>query len=281
MIIDGKTLANTILETLKQTVSTLQTRGITPTMAVILVGDDPGSASYVRQKEKAAARIGAQLQISNYQFQIDKKTVQKKINALNNDPSIHGIIIQRPLPPHLQDDTLLNNIIPTKDVDGFVPGTLYTVPVASAVVKILNLIYHHKNIHDENFDQWLQKKSIVIMGRGETAGKPIAHQLQMSNDKCQIITSQTPEETKTAALKHADIIISCVGKSVIHNNQIKQGVILISVGIWRDSEGKLHGDYEEEDIKHTASFYTLTPGGVGPINVACLMENLVTAASPH
>jgi methylenetetrahydrofolate dehydrogenase (NADP+)/methenyltetrahydrofolate cyclohydrolase len=290
MEINGKQIADDLLQTLQKKVETLKKEHIVPTMAVILVGDDPGSASYVRQKEKAAERIGATLRATCYEGSVTKEEIQSTMQQLNNDPGVHGIIIQRPLPKHLQDPTLLNSILPTKDIDGFVPGSKFQVPVAIAVERILDVICHagpdpaslrfRLGGRNDNFYRWLSRQNIVIIGRGETAGGPIAKQFQMSNVKCQMIHSQTREEEKKRLLINADIIMSCVGKErVIKKENIKKGVILISVGIWRDNEGKLHGDYDEDEIKDIASFYTPTPGGVGPVNVACLMENLITAST--
>jgi len=324
MSIDGKHIADDLLHELTKQTAFLKSKGVTPTMGVILVGDDPGSASYVRQKEKAAERIGAQLRVMNYESRVTRKTIQQIINQWNDDPSIHGIIIQRPLPRELQDPTFLNSIIPEKDIDGFVPDTKFSVPVALAVGKILENIYNHISCHPErsegsptnsshvflipqggisipgmkgvpipgmmhasdqtnntaHLNQWIQQQRIVVIGRGETAGKPIADHLRKRGCNVSVIHSRTTEEEKQNMIKDADIIISCVGKErVITSEGIKKGVILISVGIWRDNEGKLHGDYEEEEIKYIASFYTPTPGGVGPVNVACLMANLCIAST--
>jgi len=127
---------------------------------------------------------------------------------------------------------------------------------------------------------WLKKQRIVVIGRGETGGRPIFDYLVKQGCSVSVVHSQTPEKEKLNRLTEANIIISCVGKKgIVQSSDIKKGVILLSVGIFRDSQGKPHGDYEEDEIKNIASFYTPTPGGVGPINVACLMENLVFSAS--
>jgi len=300
MSIDGKNLADTLLETLKTRTSLLKSKGITPTLAVILVGDDPGSASYVRQKEKTAERIGAELRVMRYGLGVTKDAIQKQIKELNADRSIHGIIIQRPLPKQLQDEKLLGSISPSKDVDGFVPGSKFKVPVAIAVERILKQIFNFQfSIFKQtekklNFKHWINMKNTIVIGRGETAGKPIAEYFSRLGCHVSVVHSQTTKKEKQRQIQSADIIISCVGKkqviqgATLNNieggeapNSIKQGATLISVGIWRDSEGKLHGDYEEKDIKDTAAFYTPTPGGVGPVNVACLIENLLTACTSH
>lgn len=242
MKIDGKAIADKILDDLAREV---KKNGIVPTLAVILVGDNPASMAYIKQKQKAADRIGAKVILSNKLSDVKK---------FSDDPSVHGIIIQRPLP-----NDKIPEVILTKDVDGFEKKSPFTVPVAMAVETILNT----------TGTDWNNQK-IVVIGRGETAGKPIAAYFKQST----VVHSQTPNPEKI--LKTADIIISCVGKERVVTT-IKPGAILIGVGIWRDNEGKLRGDYDEEEIKDIASHYTPTPGGVGPVNVACLMQNLIKA----
>jgi len=281
MFIDGKQIADQLLQTLKNDVSKLKQQGITPTLAVIFVGDDVGSASYVRQKEKAVEKIGATILVNHQSSDVSSKSVQQLINDYNQDPKIHGIIIQLPLPPHF-DISINESVTPKKDVDGFVTNSTFDVPVAMAVEKILLKMYESggRRYEKKEFYGWLNQQRIVIIGKGETAGKPIANHLTQSGCNVSIIHSRTPEEEKQQLIRTADIIISCVGKQqVIRGDRLKKGVMLISVGIWRDEKGTLHGDYEKEDIESIASFYTPTPGGVGPVNVACLMENLIAAAS--
>jgi methylenetetrahydrofolate dehydrogenase (NADP+)/methenyltetrahydrofolate cyclohydrolase len=255
MKIDGRTIADGILTKLRDEVAGMAPK---PILAVILAGDDPASVAYIKQKQKAAETIGAKLLLSHDLSDIEK---------LNHDPSVHGLIIQRPLPKELGDvQQLLNTVKPGKDVDGFVPDSPFEVPVAMAVWEILKSIRYQ-----------VAEKKVVIVGRGETAGAPIARYFAKQHFATSQIHSQTPNPEEI--MKDADVIISCVGKSrVVTREAVKPGAILISVGIWRDSEGKLHGDYEEDEIADIASAYTPTPGGVGPVNVACLMRNLVHAA---
>lgn len=280
MRVDGKAIAEEILTNLKTKVSTLKNRGVTPTLAVILIGDDPGSLSYIKQKQKACDTIGAKLVFEQLPQSITPDILAAKISQYNADTTIHGLIIQRPIPTvvgEVQD--ILKTVTPAKDIDGFLSNSAYQVPVARAVITILSGIHedlYQKNFIQDHFEPWLRTQSIAIIGRGETAGRPIAAQLQRYGCATSIVHSQTSDPT--AILHAASIIVSCVGKrGVITKSRIKPGVILISVGLWRDTEGKLHGDYEENAIKNRASFYTPTPGGVGPVNVACLMQNLVEA----
>lgn len=269
MRLDGKALAQSLLTDLKTDVFTLKEQGVIPTLAVIQVGDDPASMAYIRQKQKAAEGIGAGLVVSNQELGIRNQELKTIIEQYNSDPNIHGIIVQRPLPQGLKTD----GILPMKDVDGFLPNSPYPVPVASAVLKIIQFACSELRI--TNNEQTNQH--IVIIGRGETAGKPIADLFIKRGYTVSVVHSQTPNPD--AITKTADIIVSCVGKpNVVRRDNIKRGVMLISVGITRGADGKLHGDYEEDQITELALCYTPTPGGVGPVNVACLMANLIQAA---
>mgnify|MGYP001558079785 FL=1 len=289
MKIDGRAIAEQILNDLSIRVLRLKTQGVTPTLAVIQVGDDPGSTAYIRQKQKAAETIRAVLKHDKLPMHTTVQHVNTLIHTYNADPAIHGLIVQQPLPGTLERaGAALANIILQKDVDGFIPNSPFQVPVALAVQKILEEIFHHSSFiihHSTNktkknrnghFTQWLKTQHIVVIGRGETAGKPIAEALSKQGCKVTVVHSRTREPDD--AIRSADILISCVGKShVVTKNNLKPGALLIGVGIWRDDEGRLHGDYEEDDVKDIVAAYTPTPGGVGPVNVACLMQNLVQA----
>ncbi len=281
MKIDGKAIADKILQNLARQVTALKNKGVTPTLAVILVGDDPASLSYIKQKQKAADAIGAKVILDQQAASISSQVLKERIEKYNDDPSIHGIIIQRPLPKESPiDRDILNEISPKKDVDGFIPSSPYDVPVAKAVLTILREVFalEKKNVKAQTFEDWLKSQCVAVIGRGETAGKPIADALGEHGCTLSVVHSQTahPEQV----IKTLNIVVSCVGKErVVTKDMIVPGTILISVGIWRGTDGKLHGDYKEEEIKDIASYYTPTPGGVGPVNVACLMQNLVKACT--
>lgn len=266
MKIDGKALAQAILLDLTKQVTLLKTQGITPTMAVILVGDDPESLSYIRQKQKATEKIGGRFIFEQLPNTTRPKELAARVEMYNRDPTVCALIVQRPLPPSI-DLSIHRCVKPDKDIDGFVKNSPFDVPIAMAIFTILK----HIGITIKN-------KKIVIVGRGETAGKPIAVAFEKLQCATSIITSKTPNPIEI--MKQADIIISCVGKrGIVTADAVKPGVILISVGITRGEDGKLHGDYEEDDMKDIASFYTPTPGGVGPLNIASLMQNLVKACT--
>lgn len=288
MRIDGIAIAESICTGLVRDVSKLKKRGIVPTLAVIQVGEDTGSNAYISQKKKAAGNIGALLIHTKFPKVVSIEDIYRTIVQCNNNSSIHGIVLQRPLPLPLvsQSVTLCQSILLTKDVDGFLPHSPFPVPVAIAVEHILSFCFfqQYNNITIQQFDMsiekrnrfydWLKTKRIVVLGRGETAGRPIADALRTVGCQLTVIHSQTPNPDEI--IRAGDIIISCVGKPhVVRRDNIKTGAILLSVGLWRDSKSKLHGDYEDDQIRDVASFYTSTPGGVGPINVACLMQNLV------
>lgn len=281
MKIDGRVIADNILTKLAQEVSKLKEKGITPTLAVILVGDNPASAAYIKQKQKAAERIGASVILKQLPTNISSEQLNTVIQQCNKDASVHGIIVQRPLPAQSADmSKIIDTIALQKDVDGFLPSSPFQVPVAKAVLTILNAVFEleKSKLKEKSFDQWLKGQCSVVFGRGETAGAPIAKVLETRGCTIEVVHSQTthPEELT----KKFDIIVSCVGKErVITAGMVTSRSILVGVGIWRDNEDKLRGDYNEDEIKDIVAYYTPTPGGVGPVNVACLMQNLVRACT--
>lgn len=297
MVIDGKKIASIIYDDLKKRALLLKQQGVTPHLIVILIGNDPASVAYVNQKKKWSEEIGILFSLVHYNQSIAKEELLQAIHHVNQDSSVHGIIIQRPIPQQIDQDQLLQIIDPQKDVDGFHPTSPFEVPVAQAVWKILEEIYKEtkgpQGTKDPNeeispgtfgpfissgpFLEWLHSKNIVVVGKGETAGKPVIDFLKKQNLSTRIIDSKT--ENPELIMQSADILISAVGKpGIISANNLKQGAILIGVGITKDGEESLQGDYNEEEIKNIVSFYTPTPGGVGPVNVAYLLTNLIKAA---
>lgn len=270
--VDGKALSNELLEALKSRVAKLKKKDIVPTLAVVQVGNQTDSTSYIRQKRLKARVIGAKVTVKQFPTSVFFQTLAETVHAFNADPKVHGVIIQRPLPPMLATSAFNTAIELEKDIDGFRPKSVFQAPIALAVMHLFRHIYELKNVTTH-----LKNKQIVIIGRGETAGKPIGELL--SEKKIPYIQCHSQTTNLHEFTKEADIIISCVGKpNIITNNMIKEGVVLIGVGINHDEKGVVHGDYDEKEIESKASFYTPTPGGVGPLNVTYLMENLVTAA---
>lgn len=294
MRIDGKEIAEKIFADLKIRVSKLKEKKVVAHLAVILVGESPASVAYVTLKQKKGEAIGAKVSLIKYQPDITTEELVKKVEELNDDPSVHGILIQRPLPPQIDVEKLELLTDPEKDIDGFHPSSPYTLPLPLAVVKILEEIYLSLRVNkmseaipekiaaspsaprNDKFINWLKSQNVVVLGKGPTGGGPIIKLLNKLGANPIVIDSKT--ENPEDLMKKADVIIGSVGReNVILPENIKKGVILIGVGILKGKDGKLKGDYDEEKIKDIAGFYTPTPGGVGPVNVAMLMENLLTA----
>jgi methylenetetrahydrofolate dehydrogenase (NADP+) / methenyltetrahydrofolate cyclohydrolase len=277
MKIDGRVIASEIYDRLTNRVGELKKRNITPQLAVILVGNDEGSISYIKQKKKYAEKIGAVVTVFPFDANISEEKILSLIDDLNKDNSIHGIIVQLPLPQKLTTTTIVNEVTPQKDIDGFHKQSPFEVPVALAVIRLLNEMYNKiDTIQKATLTQWLTTQNVTLLGKGKTAGEPIKNYLHKLDVPFSLIDSHT--ENPSILLKNAYIVISSVGKSILKKEQLREGVILIGVGLHKDEEGKLIGDYDEKEIETYASFYTSTPGGVGPVNVAMLLENLITAA---
>jgi len=275
MKIDGKQIAAEILTNLKLRVDKLSGKGITPTLAVILMGDEHSSIEYIKQKELKASEIGATTMVYRFENSVSEKEIEELVRELDKDPKINGIILQRPAPKTINVQKLEELISPAKEVDGFGSHPIYPVPVAQAVFVILKKTLEESG-EKINFENWLKSKKIVILGKGETAGKPIIDLFIENGVRPNIIDSKT--QNKDELIKNADILISAVGKAKAFDfTLVKKGTILVGVGLSMSAEGKLQGDFKNEDAENLASFFSPTPGGVGPINVASLMENLVKA----
>jgi len=273
MELSGQDIAEEIYQDLQERIAKLKQKNIIPHLVVILVGNNGASLAYVNQKQISGEKIGAQITILKYDSSITTQELEEKITLLNDDPFVHGILIQRPLPEHIEVEKLALLTNPQKDIDGFHPDSPYTLPLPLAVEKILEAI--HKKMGTAGYNEWIQSQRIVLLGKGETGGKPILAYLKTQQITPEIIDSKTINADQL--IKQADIIISAVGKEVIRPQMLKEGVILIGVGLFKGHDGKLHGDYDEEEIKSIAGYYSPTPKGVGPVNVAMLMDNLVTA----
>lgn len=270
MKIDGRQIASEILTDLKERVEKLKAKNIIPHLYIILLSDDPSSKSYVNQKILKAEQIGIKITLDRKGSKVATKGLLEKIEQLNNNNLIHGIIVQRPMPENLDEQTIAKAIVPSKDVDGFNPDSKFGVPVALAVLRML------ETCHPNNFNNWLINQKICLIGKGITAGKPIINSLDKLGVKPLIIDSKT--NNRSEILKEADIIISAVGKpDVFKSFEIKNNVILIGVGLHGEDDKKFHGDFNEEEVKNITSFYSPTPGGVGPVNVSMLLKNLVRA----
>jgi methylenetetrahydrofolate dehydrogenase (NADP+)/methenyltetrahydrofolate cyclohydrolase len=270
MKIDGKQIAAEILEDLKVRVEKLKEKNIIPNLYIILLSDDASSESYVKQKQIKGDQIGVKITVEKENFNITTDELVKKIEKLNQDKLVHGIIVQRPMPKTLDEDKIKMAVNPLKDVDGFNQSSNFKVPVSLAVLKIL------ENVHSDNFNDWLARQRISVLGKGLTAGGPIINTIKNLGINPYVITSTTPN--KKELLSESDIVISAVGKeNIVSSQDLKKGSILIGVGMHKGNDGKFHGDFNEEEIQDVVLYYSPTPGGVGPVNVSMLLSNLVEA----
>lgn len=267
MKIDGRIIAQKILDDLKTNVAKLSRK---PHLAIILIGDDPASVSYVNSKIRKAEQIGAKATLTHLSKTTSEQNLFAKIQQYNNEDNISGIIVQRPLPVHINSKKVDELTSPNKDIDGFNSHSYFKPPLPLAVIEIL------KHVHPDAFENWLPMQNIVVIGKGETGGGPIIEYLKSLHIEPTVVDSKTTNPQLIT--QNADIIITTVGKQgLITKNNIKPGVILIGVGMHKGKDGKLHGDYEESEIEQLARFYTPIPGGVGPVNVAMLLSNLIKA----
>ncbi|HEX3035014.1 MAG TPA: bifunctional 5,10-methylenetetrahydrofolate dehydrogenase/5,10-methenyltetrahydrofolate cyclohydrolase [Thermodesulfobacteriota bacterium] len=266
MKIDGKTIAQEILDGLRLQVEELKKEGITPTLAIILIGSDEASQSYIKQKQLKGEEIGADVKVFHFDT-TSEKDLLSLIEKLNKDPKIHGMIVQRPIPEDFDRNKVSEAVSPEKDVDGFNSESKIDAPVAEAVMQILQEIGEND----------LAKKRIAVIGKGETAGGPIIKLLQETGARPEVIDRETPDPDEI--IKNAEIVISAVGKEGIVNPEILgPNQVLVGLGLYMGEDGKLHGDYKDEEVEGRVKYFTPKLGGVGPVNVAFLMHNLVEAA---
>ena len=274
-IIDGKAVSKKVKEDVKAECEQLKAKGVTPGLAVIIVGDDPASQVYVHNKEVACEACG----FYSVKYALPAETTQDELNALidklNKDDKINGILCQLPLPLHLDDKEVINRIDPLKDVDAFHPvnvgaimiGDYNYLPCTPAGVMEL--------IHSTGVD--VSGKKAVVMGRSNIVGKPMAMLLLHENATVEITHSRT--QNLADITKEADILVAAIGKAkFVKADMVKDGAVVIDVGMNRDENGKLCGDVDFEDVKDKCSFITPVPGGVGPMTIAMLMKNTLTAA---
>lgn len=268
VIIDGKKVSKEILEDLKGKTAKL---GKKPGLAVILANDDPSSKIYVASKEKHSLYLGYKSSVYRFDKSITQGNLIKLIHELNENPDINGILVQLPLYDHLNAQEIIELINPKKDVDGFHPinvgklnSNLNPYAVCCTPKGIIKLLKAYK-IN-------LVGKNVVVIGRSNIVGKPTAALL--SNENATVTLAHSKTKNLKDITKNADIIISATGHAgLIKANMIKKGAVVIDVGINKQLNGKLIGDVEFEKVKNVAGFITPVPGGVGPMTIACLMEN--------
>lgn len=274
-LLDGKGLAKNIREELKSDVENLKKKGINPKLAVIMVGDDKASAVYVKNKSKACNEIGVEYE----EFLLKSDTTMDEliglIEKLNEDTNIDGILLQSPIPRNLDINEAFRTIAPEKDVDGFHPVNVGKLSlnqdcfVSCTPYGIIKML--------ETYNIPLEGANAVIIGRSNIVGKPLIQCLLNKNATVTICHSKTKNLEEVT--KRADILIAAIGKpEYVTSNMVKEGAVVIDVGINRTDDGRLVGDVKFEEVSKKASYITPVPGGVGPMTIAMLMTNVVKAA---
>ncbi len=275
-IIDGKKLAKEIREKLKLKSNELKEKGINPKLAVIMVGDDKASQVYVKNKSKACNEIGIEFE----EFILDKDIRQDElinlIEKLNNDDHIHGILLQSPIPAHLDINEAFKTINPEKDVDGFNPVNVGKLCLNQDTFVSCTPYGIMKMFEAYNID--LTGKNVTIIGRSNIVGKPLIQCCLNKNATVTVCHSKTKDLKEHT--KNADVVISAIGKSkFVTEDMIKSGAVVIDVGTNRGEDGKLTGDVDFENVSKKASYITPVPGGVGPMTIAMLMNNVIKATT--
>jgi len=276
MIIDGKKIAEDLRQNLKKEISNLKTN-IKPCLVVILIGDNPASKIYVKNKEKSASDVGIKSEVIKFETNISEKDLLKKIEDLNSDNNVHGILVQLPLPKHIDEGKVINTITPIKDVDGFHPinvGNLSSGNDAMIPCTPLGCYLLLKEVIQD-----LTGKNVVIIGRSNINGKPMAQLLLREN--CTVTVTHSKTKNIEKICREADIIVVAAGKAkILNKNWVNKNSVIIDVGINRIVEKgskKIVGDADFENIKNEVYAITPVPGGVGPMTIACLLKNTLKA----
>ena len=273
-LIDGKRISAEIKEELKQKVADLKKKGITGALAVIQVGNDPASSVYVRNKKKACEYIG----IDSLSYELPEETTQEEllelIEKLNQDSRVNGILVQLPVPKHIDENTIIRAISPAKDVDGFHPQSVGALTigqkgfVSCTPAGIIQLL--------KRSDVEIEGKHCVVIGRSNIVGKPMA--LLMLRENATVTITHSRTKNLKEICKTADILIVAIGKKeFVDASYVKEGAVVIDVGIHRDENNKLSGDVKFDEVEPLCTAITPVPGGVGPMTIAMLMNNCVEA----
>lgn len=277
-IIDGKAVSAQVKEKIRQEVERLKGQGVEIGLAVVIVGDDPASQVYVRNKEKACEAVG----FNSFKYALPAETTEEEllslVDKLNNDDRVDGILVQLPLPKHLNDKIIIDNIRPDKDVDAFHPVNVGKIMIGDysflpcTPAGVMELI--------DSTGVEVAGKECVVIGRSNIVGKPQAMLLLHRSGTVTVCHSKTQNLKEVCS--RADILVAAVGRpKMITSEYVKEGAVVIDVGMDRDENGKLCGDVDFEDCKEKAGYITPVPGGVGPMTIAMLMKNTLTAGKMH
>ena len=274
-LIDGKAVSASVRAQVAQEVAAMKEKGVTPGLAVVIVGDDPASRTYVNNKKKACAETGIYSEEYAFPASTTQEELLELVRTLNEKPDIHGILVQSPLPKGLDEEAVIEEINPRKDVDAFHPqnvgrimiGNFHFLPCTPAGVIEL--------IRSQGIE--IAGKSCVVIGRSNIVGKPMAMLLLHNNGTVTICHSKT--KNLAAICREADILVAAVGRpKFVTEDMVKPGAVVIDVGMDRDENGKLCGDVDFAHVEPKAGYITPVPGGVGPMTIAMLLKNTITAA---
>lgn len=275
-IIDGKALSEQLRKEVATRAAALKAKGVTPGLAVILVGDNQASQVYVRNKVKACEDVGFHSVLEKYDASMTEAELLARVAALNNDPSIHGILVQLPLPKHIDDHKVIETISPAKDVDGFHVASAGALMVGEVGFKACTPYGCMKMLESIGMKD-LRGKHAVVIGRSNIVGKPMAMMLLAANATVTVTHSGTAD--LAAMTRQADVIVAAVGKvNVLTADMVKPGAVVIDVGMNRNAEGKLCGDVDFDGVKEIADYITPVPGGVGPMTITMLLVNTMESA---
>mgnify|MGYP000277704593 FL=1 len=275
VILDGKAISKKVREELKIKAEELKQKNIVPKLAVIMVGDDPSSKIYVRNKSKACEEVGIEFEEYLLGENIKNEELLNLIEELNNREDIHGILLQSPIPKHLDINLAFRTIKPEKDVDGFHPVNIGKLSLNQECFVSCTPFGIMRMLAEYNID--IEGKHAVIIGRSNIVGKPMIQ--CMLNKHATVTVCHSKTKNLSEITKQADILVAAIGKpKFITEDMVKDGAVVIDVGINRNEEGKVCGDVDFENVSKKASYITPVPGGVGPMTIAMLMNNIIKAA---
>ncbi len=277
-IMDGKALSLKLKEQMKQRIAQLKQQGINPKLVVVLVGDNSASQVYVRNKHKSCGEVGIESEVITMPEQTTQQELLEVVERLNQDETVDGILVQLPLPKQIDEKTVLRSILPEKDVDGFHPVNVGLLSIgdecfAPATPSGIIAMFQEYGID-------IAGKNCVVIGRSNIVGKPMAALLLKNNATVTICHSKT--EDLASYTCRADVVIVATGRRhTLTAEMVKEGAVVVDVGMNRNEQGKLCGDVDYEEVKEKASFITPVPGGVGPMTITELLENTIQAAQRH
>ncbi len=277
-IMDGKALSLKLKEQMKQRIAQLKQQGINPKLVVVLVGDNSASQVYVRNKHKSCGEVGIESEVITMPEQTTHQELLEVVERLNQDETVDGILVQLPLPKQIDEKTVLRSILPEKDVDGFHPVNVGLLSIgdecfAPATPSGIIAMFQEYGID-------IAGKNCVVIGRSNIVGKPMAALLLKNNATVTICHSKT--EDLASYTRRADVVIVATGRRhTLTAEMVKEGAVVVDVGMNRNEQGKLCGDVDYEEVKEKASFITPVPGGVGPMTITELLENTIQAAQRH